>query len=127
MIGVTVVVHSLFMGSAPGAIHMVVLPCHFPASFASRLCGSPGVPAIMQACMSASVHPGGSFISGCLATWPEDLASVGDSLLAQPATVNIPAAAMQAIQDSFLTFIGPPESVVARRRISGGYRAVSWW
>ena len=62
---VYVAVHSLFIGSAPGAIHMVFLPVHTPTCLARFLCCSPGVAAAMHACMSSAVQPAGSFISCC--------------------------------------------------------------
>jgi hypothetical protein len=58
-----VIVHSLFVGSGTPGIHIVLVPCHVPTSFARRSCILPGVPATMQAFMSSSVQPGGSFIS----------------------------------------------------------------
>src|SRR3954463_466711 len=67
MMDVTVDVQSLVIGGPSGPIHMVDLPVHSPASFASSSCILPGVPAAMQAFMSSMVQPGGSFISG----WPD--------------------------------------------------------
>lgn len=58
-----VLLQVLSMGSVLGAIHILVLPSHTPASAASFVCCSPGVPAAWQAAMqefhSASVQPGG--------------------------------------------------------------------
>src|SRR5258706_6120908 len=73
MMEVIVQVHSLLIGSESGPIHMVFLPRQVPAPLARYSCILPGVPARMQACMSAWVQPGGSFISG----WA--LASLGES------------------------------------------------
>src|SRR6185295_18232504 len=64
-IGLTVVVHSLFMGSVFGAIHIVFFPCQTPMPLARYSCILPGIAACMHACISASVQPGGSFICGC--------------------------------------------------------------
>src|ERR1044072_6177472 len=90
MIGVTVEVHSLVVGSPSGPIHMVDFPVHSPASLASSSCILPGVPAAMQALMSSMVQPGGSFISG----WPAGAVSLAASAMAnEPASAAMPAAA----------------------------------
>src|SRR5262245_18399827 len=87
MIGVMVAVHSLFIGSTLGPIHIVVLPSHAPAPCRRNSCILPGAPAAMHACMSAAVQPGGSFSSRAAG-----LASLGGSAKAiAPATRAIPA------------------------------------
>src|SRR5690554_1900917 len=63
MMAVTFEVHVLTIGSVSGAIHMVTLPFHLPTPLARNSCILPGVPAMMHACMSSCVQPGGSFIS----------------------------------------------------------------
>src|SRR5687767_10047392 len=83
-----VIVHSLFVGSVTPGIHIVLVPCHVPTSLASRSCILPGVPATMQAFMSSSVQPGGSFISGALepaAVCADDCASFAGSAIATTA------------------------------------------
>jgi hypothetical protein len=70
MMGVTLLVTSLFTGSAPSHIHIVCFPCHVPAPWANCSCFFPGVLAAMHACISSAVHPGGSFISGAAAAAP---------------------------------------------------------
>src|SRR5688572_9682561 len=64
MSGVTVFVQSLVIGSSLPGIHDALLPFHTPTPLARCSCILPGVAASAHACMSASVQPGGSFISG---------------------------------------------------------------
>src|SRR3954451_7706250 len=85
MIGVIVVLLFDFVASAPGAIHIVFSPSQTPASLARTSCILPGVPAIMQACISSIVQPSGSFISG----WPAVLELAAGSAMAMETTVVI--------------------------------------
>src|SRR5437879_2802107 len=72
--GLTVNVQSPLIGSAPGYIHIVHLPCQTPMLLARCSCILPGVPASMQAWRSASVQPGGGLICGwAAAAGAEDL------------------------------------------------------
>src|SRR5262245_33375637 len=71
IIAVLTVVHSLVCGSEPGTIHILVLPAQVPARAMRCSCCGPGVAAAMQACMSASLMPGGgAILSPGLASLP---------------------------------------------------------
>src|SRR5690242_10609036 len=102
MIGVTVEVHSLVIGSPSEPIHMVDLPVHSPASLARSSCILPGVPAAIQAFMSSMVQPAGSLISG----WPAGVPTLAASAaINEPTSAAIPAVATSAGTTSLLQLI----------------------
>src|SRR5262245_58386356 len=106
MIGVTVDVHSLVMGSPSGPIHIVDLPVHSPASLARSSCILPGVPARMQACMSSAVQPAGSFRSFNLSA--SDSFSLATATVSEPTIAAMPAAASMG-RMSFFKLMGTSE------------------
>src|SRR4029453_13023695 len=89
--GVTVLVDSHSIGSAPGPIHIVFLPCQTPTSSLSRSCILPGVTAATNASRSAFVQPGGSLGSPGAAALAAGFAFLGLESLGGSARAIRPA------------------------------------
>src|SRR5690349_13838722 len=53
-------VTGLVIGSAPAAIHIVLVPFQLPTPLPSHSCIDPGIPAAMHLSQSAWVQPGGN-------------------------------------------------------------------